>query len=149
MKVQRTLCSCQVVCQCCEEADPSSALEKLTSRVKEGRLGEGALLRLLRAVQQKAPSSFPTPLLSLVEEAEGNTQEPEENQSGGKEEHFVSPCEWISSLSIQMHLQMSTLTKLKWSLFPVGHSTAVKPIYIQYTAVRFISCWWGNGNCSN
>ncbi|XP_038551698.1 zinc finger and BTB domain-containing protein 40 isoform X1 [Micropterus salmoides] len=72
----------QVVCQCCEEADPSSALEKLMSRVKEGQLSEGGLLRLLRTVQQKAPSSFPTPLLSLVEETEGNTQEPEGNQTG-------------------------------------------------------------------
>ncbi|XP_070759034.1 zinc finger and BTB domain-containing protein 40 [Enoplosus armatus] len=67
----------QVVCRCCEEADPSSALEALMSRVKEGQLGEGALLRLLRAAQQKAPSSFPTPLLSLVEEAEGRTRESE------------------------------------------------------------------------
>lgn len=77
-------CSCQVVCECCEEADPSSALEKLMSRVKEGQLSEGALLRLLRTAQQKAPSSFPTPLLSLVEEVEGSTQEPEENPTGGK-----------------------------------------------------------------
>ncbi|XP_044068624.1 zinc finger and BTB domain-containing protein 40 isoform X2 [Siniperca chuatsi] len=72
----------QVVCQCCDEADPSSALEKLMSRMKEGQFSEGALLRLLRTVQQKAPSSFPTPLLSLVEEVEGNTQEPEGNQTG-------------------------------------------------------------------
>lgn len=54
------------------------------SRVKEGQLSEGALLRLLRTAQQKAPSSFPTPLLSLVEEVEGSTQEPEENPTGGK-----------------------------------------------------------------
>ncbi len=72
------------MCQSCEEADPSSALEKLMSRVKEGHLSEGALLELLRTVQQKAPSSFPTPLLSLVE---GDTQEPEGNQTGGKEEY--------------------------------------------------------------
>uniref|UniRef100_A0A8C4HKL2 Zinc finger and BTB domain containing 40 n=1 Tax=Dicentrarchus labrax TaxID=13489 RepID=A0A8C4HKL2_DICLA len=52
-------CSCQVVCQCCEEADPSSALEKLVSRVKEGQLIEGALRRLLQTVQHNAPSSFP------------------------------------------------------------------------------------------
>lgn len=83
-------CSRQVVCQCCEEADPSSALEKLMSRVKEGRLSDGALVRLLRTVQQKAPSSFPTPLLSLLEEEEGNTQGPEGNQSAGKDEHIVT-----------------------------------------------------------
>ncbi|XP_041803755.1 zinc finger and BTB domain-containing protein 40 [Chelmon rostratus] len=76
----------QVVCQCCEEADPSSALEKLMSRVKEGRLSDGALVRLLRTVQQKAPSSFPTPLLSLLEEEEGNTQGPEGNQSADDSE---------------------------------------------------------------
>ncbi|XP_070707799.1 zinc finger and BTB domain-containing protein 40 [Pempheris klunzingeri] len=72
----------QVVCQCCEEAEPSSALEKLMSRVKEGQLSEGALLRLLRTVRQQAPSSLPSALLSLVEEVEGNTQEPEESQDG-------------------------------------------------------------------
>lgn len=60
------------------------------SRVKEGQLSEGALLRLLRTVQQEAPSSFPTPLLSLLEEVEGNTQEPGGNHTGGKEEHFVT-----------------------------------------------------------
>lgn len=82
-------CSCQVVYQCCEEGDPSSTLETLMSRVKEGQLSEGGLLRLLRTVQQKAPSSFPPPLRSLLEEVEGNTQEPQGNQTGGKEEHFV------------------------------------------------------------
>uniref|UniRef100_A0A671W693 Zinc finger and BTB domain containing 40 n=1 Tax=Sparus aurata TaxID=8175 RepID=A0A671W693_SPAAU len=96
---------CQVVCHCCEEADPRSALEKLMSRVKEEQLDEGALLRLLRTVQEKAPSSFPTPLLALLkeeeeeeEEEEGNTQEPEGNQTEGKAEHSVTLCEWISSL---------------------------------------------------
>lgn len=78
------------MCQCCEEADPSSALEKLVSRVKEGQLNEEVLRRLLQTVQHNAPSSFPKPLLSLLEEAEGNTQLPEGNQGGGKEEHFVT-----------------------------------------------------------
>ncbi|XP_029288483.1 zinc finger and BTB domain-containing protein 40 isoform X2 [Cottoperca gobio] len=72
----------QVVCECCEEADPRSVLEKLMSRVKEGQLSEGALLRLLRTLHHKAPSSFPTPLLSLLEEAEKNTEEPDANQTG-------------------------------------------------------------------
>nr|XP_046237521.1 zinc finger and BTB domain-containing protein 40 [Scatophagus argus] len=74
----------QVVCQCCEEADPCSALEKLVGTVKEGQLTEGALLRLLRALQKKSPSCFPRPLLPLLEE-EGNPQEPQANQSGGEE----------------------------------------------------------------
>ncbi|KAM7006381.1 LOW QUALITY PROTEIN: zinc finger and BTB domain-containing protein 40 [Tautogolabrus adspersus] len=76
----------QVVCECCEEAEPSSALEKLMSKVKEGQLSEGSLITLLRSVQQEAPSSFPTPLLALLEEAEENSHEAEENQSGGNEE---------------------------------------------------------------
>ncbi|XP_054472521.1 zinc finger and BTB domain-containing protein 40 isoform X2 [Anoplopoma fimbria] len=73
----------QVVCQCCEEeADPRSAMERLVSRVKEGQLSEGALLRLLQAVQLKAPSSFPSSLLSLVEEVERNAQQPKATQTG-------------------------------------------------------------------
>ncbi|XP_041639925.1 zinc finger and BTB domain-containing protein 40 isoform X2 [Cheilinus undulatus] len=72
----------QVVCECCEEAEPSSAVEKLMSRVKEGQLSEGALIKLLHSVQQKSPSSFPSELLILMEEVEGDSQEPEENQSG-------------------------------------------------------------------
>ncbi|KAK9528409.1 hypothetical protein VZT92_012571 [Zoarces viviparus] len=70
----------QAVCQCCEEeeADPRPALDRLVSQ-----LNEGALLRLLRAVQHKAPSSFPSPLLSLVEQVERNSQPPDGNQAGG------------------------------------------------------------------
>ncbi|XP_008302925.1 zinc finger and BTB domain-containing protein 40 [Stegastes partitus] len=70
----------QVVFQCCEEADPSTVLEKLMSRVKDRRISEGALLRLLRTVQQKTTSNFPSPLLSLLEEVEKNTQQPDESQ---------------------------------------------------------------------
>uniref|UniRef100_A0A8C2XDF9 Zinc finger and BTB domain containing 40 n=1 Tax=Cyclopterus lumpus TaxID=8103 RepID=A0A8C2XDF9_CYCLU len=76
----------QVVAQCCEEeeeADPRLALERLVSRVKEGQLSEGAVLRLLHAVQQKA--AFPS-LLSLVEEVERNSQRPEGNQTGVESE---------------------------------------------------------------
>lgn len=59
------------------------------SRVKEGQFGEEALLRLLWTVQQKAPSSFPPQLRSLLEELEVAEQEPQGNQTGGKEEHFA------------------------------------------------------------
>lgn len=69
---------------CCEEGDPSSALEKLMSRVKEGQFEGEAFLRLLRAVQQTAPSSFPPPLCTLLEEVEGAEQEPHRNQTSGK-----------------------------------------------------------------
>lgn len=75
--------------QCCEEADPSSALEKLISRVKEGQLSEGVLFKLLQTVQQKASSSFPPSLVSLLEEVEGNTHEPNSGQPEGEEEHCV------------------------------------------------------------
>ncbi|XP_040015093.1 zinc finger and BTB domain-containing protein 40 isoform X2 [Xiphias gladius] len=76
----------QVVCQCCEEADPSSALEKLMSRVKEGQLSEGVLFRLLQTVQHKASSSFPPSLVSLLEEVERNTQEPNIGQTKANSE---------------------------------------------------------------
>ncbi|XP_062271983.1 zinc finger and BTB domain-containing protein 40 [Scomber scombrus] len=76
----------QLVCECCEDSDSSSVMEKLMSRVKEGQISEGAFLRLLHTVQKKAPSTFPTPLLSLLEveeeeEEERNTQEPDEGQT--------------------------------------------------------------------
>ncbi|XP_056293708.1 zinc finger and BTB domain-containing protein 40 isoform X2 [Pseudoliparis swirei] len=76
----------QVVAQCCEEeedeeeADPRLALERLVSRVKEGQLSEGAVLRLFRALQHKA--AIPSPLLALVEEVERNSQRPDGNQTG-------------------------------------------------------------------
>ncbi|XP_034549234.1 zinc finger and BTB domain-containing protein 40 isoform X2 [Notolabrus celidotus] len=75
----------QVVCECCEDAEPSSALENLMSRVKEGPLSERSLIRLLRSVQQNASSSFPTELLSLLEEAEQTSEDAEENQGGDSE----------------------------------------------------------------
>lgn len=80
----------QIVCQCCEEADPSSALEKLMSRVKEGLISEAALPKLLRTLQQKTSSSFPEPLLSLLEETERNTKQ----QPGGRHKHcdYVIKC---------------------------------------------------------
>ncbi|KAI4827243.1 hypothetical protein KUCAC02_030653 [Chaenocephalus aceratus] len=60
----------QLVCECCEEADPYPALEKLLGLVREEQLGEAALLTLLLTLQQQAPSSFPSPLLPLLEEAQ-------------------------------------------------------------------------------
>ncbi|XP_068598823.1 zinc finger and BTB domain-containing protein 40 [Brachionichthys hirsutus] len=81
----------RVVCRCCEGADPGSALEKLMSRVKDGRLRGAALLSLLRAVQREAASCFPPSLLPLLEEAEEEDaeeepqedmeEEPQENQN--------------------------------------------------------------------
>ncbi|KAM3622229.1 uncharacterized protein V6R79_022168 [Siganus canaliculatus] len=76
----------QVLLQCCEEADPSSAVEKLVMAVKEGQLSEEALLKLLRTVQQNASSSFPSELLSLLEEAEQDAQDTVENQTGDDSE---------------------------------------------------------------
>lgn len=72
------------MCECCKEADSSSSIEKLMSRVKEKLISEETLLRLLRTVQQKAPTCFPTPLLSLLEEVEQDTQEPDGSQTGDK-----------------------------------------------------------------
>ncbi len=70
-------------------------------KVKEGQLSEGALLKLLRTVQQEAPTHFPTLLLSLLEEAEGNQQEPEGNQTAGTEENCLTLCDWKSPLVIK------------------------------------------------
>ncbi|KAM9860231.1 zinc finger and BTB domain-containing protein 40 [Aulostomus maculatus] len=75
----------RVVCQCCEEADSRSAVEKLVSRMEEGLISEGSLLRLLCTVQQKDPSSFPTTLASLLEEQEKKTAELD-GQSGAASE---------------------------------------------------------------
>lgn len=77
----------QVVCQCCEEADPSSVSEKLMSKVKEGQIGEEGLIKLLRTVKQKASSSCPTQLLPLLEELERSVGQPGGSQTGGKDEH--------------------------------------------------------------
>nr|XP_020473558.1 zinc finger and BTB domain-containing protein 40-like isoform X1 [Monopterus albus]XP_020473559.1 zinc finger and BTB domain-containing protein 40-like isoform X1 [Monopterus albus] len=77
----------RVVCQCCEEADPSSALEKLMSRVNEGQLSEGALFNLLRSIQQKAASTFPQSLVSLLEKVEKSAQEPNRGPAAVESEH--------------------------------------------------------------
>ncbi|XP_022062098.2 zinc finger and BTB domain-containing protein 40 isoform X1 [Acanthochromis polyacanthus] len=69
----------EVVLQCCEEAHPSKVLEKLMSKVKDRLISEGAILKLLRTVEQKTLSSFPSPLLSLLEEVERNTQQADES----------------------------------------------------------------------
>ncbi|XP_039468148.1 zinc finger and BTB domain-containing protein 40 isoform X1 [Oreochromis aureus] len=76
----------QVVCQCCEEADPSSVLEKLMSKVKEGQMGEEGLIKLLRTVKQSASSSYPTQLLPLLEELERSIRQPDDSQTGADSE---------------------------------------------------------------
>ncbi|XP_028302426.1 zinc finger and BTB domain-containing protein 40 [Gouania willdenowi] len=50
----------QIVCQCCEESEPRSVLEKLFSLTEEGQMSEDSLLKLLRTVEQKAPSTSPS-----------------------------------------------------------------------------------------
>ncbi|XP_054641857.1 zinc finger and BTB domain-containing protein 40 isoform X2 [Dunckerocampus dactyliophorus] len=72
----------QVVRECCEDSDPSSAVKKLMSEVEKGLVSGQALLKLLRSVQQKAPSPFPVPLLSQLEDLEKATQEPGGGQNG-------------------------------------------------------------------
>lgn len=91
------------MCQCCEEGDPSSALEKLMSRVKEGELSEGVLLRLLWTVQQKAPTSFPPPLCSLLEGMEDDTPESYGKQTEGMEDPFRDEnTERVTSVCISL-----------------------------------------------
>lgn len=82
------VCVCQLVCQCCEkdDKDPSSALEKLISRVREGQLGQRTFLQLLTNIQQEVPSSFPPELCSLLEEVRESRQELPEPQVPGAEE---------------------------------------------------------------
>lgn len=112
-KIKEHFFSCQVVAQCCEEeedeeeADPRLALERLVSRVKEGQLSEGAVLRLFRALQHKA--AIPSPLLALVEEVERNSQRPDGNQTGGKE----WLCEYVSGLS-SLKVYVLLVIKAMW-----------------------------------
>uniref|UniRef100_A0A3Q3NMZ5 Zinc finger and BTB domain containing 40 n=1 Tax=Mastacembelus armatus TaxID=205130 RepID=A0A3Q3NMZ5_9TELE len=83
-RIKTYWCFLQVVCESCKEADPSSALKRLMSRVKEGHLSEGALFKLLRTVQEKADASFPPSLYTLLEEVEKNTQELHRDEPKGK-----------------------------------------------------------------
>ncbi|XP_005749936.1 zinc finger and BTB domain-containing protein 40 isoform X5 [Pundamilia nyererei] len=76
----------QVVCRCCEEADPSSVSEKLMSKVKEGQIGEEGLIKLLRTAKQKASSSCPTQLLPLLEELERSVRQPDDSHTGADSE---------------------------------------------------------------
>ncbi|XP_041835830.1 zinc finger and BTB domain-containing protein 40 isoform X2 [Melanotaenia boesemani] len=69
----------EVVCECCKEADPSSALEKLMSRARDGVIHERVLLQLLRTMQQRSPACFPPPLLPLLDDTEKNTSQPAED----------------------------------------------------------------------
>lgn len=79
---------CQLVCQCCEDdsQDPSYALEKLSSMVREGHLGRTTFLRLLESIEQNVPSPFPRELCSLLEEAQESRQELQEPPTAGAEE---------------------------------------------------------------
>ncbi|KAM9800403.1 zinc finger and BTB domain-containing protein 40 isoform 1-T1 [Syngnathus typhle] len=70
----------QLVCQCCEEADPRSVVTKLLGEVEKGLVSEQSLLSLLRSAQREAPSSFPVSLLSQLEGMD-NTQEPDGHQT--------------------------------------------------------------------
>ncbi|KAK2821035.1 hypothetical protein Q5P01_023994 [Channa striata] len=76
----------QVVFECCEEADPSAALEKLMSRVTEGQLTEADLLKLLQTIQQKTSSSVPPSLVSLLDEVERKTKDPSRGQGAADSE---------------------------------------------------------------
>ncbi|XP_008319194.1 zinc finger and BTB domain-containing protein 40 isoform X2 [Cynoglossus semilaevis] len=70
----------QIVCQCCEEADPSAALEKLKSRVNELQLSMDGLLERLRTVQEKALASYKLSLVPLLED-KGRERSDEESTS--------------------------------------------------------------------
>lgn len=72
------------------------------SGVEEGLISEGALLRLVRTIQQKAPSSFPMTLVSLLDELEKNTQEPDGHQTEGK-----TGCDQTSCVKILIQLLTS------------------------------------------
>lgn len=68
------------MCQCCEEADPSAALEKLKSRVNELQLSMDGLLERLRTVQEKALASYKLSLVPLLED-KGRERSDEESTS--------------------------------------------------------------------
>uniref|UniRef100_A0A1A8CPH7 Zinc finger and BTB domain containing 40 n=1 Tax=Nothobranchius kadleci TaxID=1051664 RepID=A0A1A8CPH7_NOTKA len=114
----------QVLRECCEEGEPSLALEKLMSRLRDGAISEPRLIQLLQAVQQKTLASFPTLLLPLLEgntpqtegEADPEQQhdsrdeaqpEPEvetersTKQSEEDEKSVTSPADSLSSISTQ------------------------------------------------
>uniref|UniRef100_A0A1A7XF37 Zinc finger and BTB domain containing 40 n=1 Tax=Iconisemion striatum TaxID=60296 RepID=A0A1A7XF37_9TELE len=76
----------QVLSRCCEEGDPSSALEKLMSRLRDGAISEPRLIQLLQAVQQKTLSSFPTLLLPLLQDTKGNAPQ-SEGEADSEQQH--------------------------------------------------------------
>lgn len=80
------VCVFQLVCQCCEDdgKDPSSALDELIGRMREGQLGQTTFLRLLTEIQKEVPSSFPPELCSLLEEVRQSKQEVPEPQEPGR-----------------------------------------------------------------
>ncbi|KAM4625674.1 zinc finger and BTB domain-containing protein 40 isoform 2-T2 [Polymixia lowei] len=65
----------EVVSECFRGDDPGPALKRLMTGLRDGVLSEEGLLTLLRTVQEKSPSACPPRLLSLLEEAEGQTHQ--------------------------------------------------------------------------
>lgn len=87
------------MCECCEDTDPSSVLEKLRRKVRNGVISEGVLLKLLQALKQKAPSSFPALLLSLLEDVDRNPPQAEgKNQLFGPTRLLLLTVTFVSSL---------------------------------------------------
>lgn len=74
------------------------------SRVKEGGISEGVLLRLLRTVQRKAATSFPPPLCSLLEGTGDDTPASQGKQTEGTEDPFLDEnTKRVTSVCISLH----------------------------------------------
>ncbi|XP_051931052.1 zinc finger and BTB domain-containing protein 40 isoform X1 [Hippocampus zosterae] len=97
----------QLVCKCCQEDDPPSVVSQLWHQVEKGLVSEQAVLKLLRTVQQGAPSFFPMSWLSHLETLE-NTQEPDEPQAASQAAEILSESEMENSGSkSEMKLEQS------------------------------------------
>ncbi|XP_064161583.1 zinc finger and BTB domain-containing protein 40 [Anguilla rostrata] len=64
----------KVVQECCGGADPREAAERLVTRVEEGELSEGGLLRVLQALEHSSPSL--EQLLARVQTHRDATEKP-------------------------------------------------------------------------
>lgn len=82
----------QVVCECCEGAEPGPAMDRLLRRMRDGALSEGGLLTLLHAVLEKDPSLHSPQLLSLLEEMERQAQQGNIQTGGTSERAEVCVC---------------------------------------------------------
>ncbi|XP_072239072.1 zinc finger and BTB domain-containing protein 40 isoform X2 [Leuresthes tenuis] len=135
----------QAVCQCCEEVDLSSVPEKLMNRARDGVISEGGLLQLLRAIKQKAPSCFPTPLLSLLEDVEGNTQRPDghhtevdsEQQNNSRSEEKVEEVKEMKNSKEQEDERDTNVTADPSSPPPSSLPTSISK--------RYSCCWCKKG----